>query len=336
MTDNKILSICIPSYNNSVKVVSLVNNILTGCTDERIEIVVVDNCSSDNTIEALEKITDYRFRLIEREENVGGNANVISSLEFAQGTYALLCLDKDKIDPCFLENFIDKLCQMEGIAFGHLSLNSHQIANDVYYATGLKSLLAMGYRCMHPSGMFVNVSALKQSDVLKIILEQYPGFPFSVDIIKAHLAELGGGCIINLPLVFTETLEEAQKKVSHTYSGNNVFFLPENIIKKMIVLVKDSLSLHLTSKEHKRIINKLYRSNLYDITLGFRDIMSNKAICAHYRLVDRKVSWKEVKKNHRQYIKSFIKMDIPFGIIWKLRVVVTEGGIWYVRKILSR
>jgi glycosyltransferase involved in cell wall biosynthesis len=48
ITDNPFLSICIPTYNRVHKTLSLVTSILE-YDDVDIEVVVLDNCSSDNT-----------------------------------------------------------------------------------------------------------------------------------------------------------------------------------------------------------------------------------------------------------------------------------------------
>ena len=101
----KKLSILIPAYNeaktihlilNKVKDVSLLNNI------EK-EIIIVNDCSTDNTIEVVEKYikdpTSLNIRLFNQEVNQGKGAAIHKAIELATGDY-LIVQDADlEYDP---------------------------------------------------------------------------------------------------------------------------------------------------------------------------------------------------------------------------------------------
>ena len=91
------LSICIPTYNRGEHVSLLVKSILENDSKE-FDIVVLDNCSTDNTKELLEQIKDSRLIFKQNKENIGGKLNSAQILTKASGEYALLCLDRDSID----------------------------------------------------------------------------------------------------------------------------------------------------------------------------------------------------------------------------------------------
>jgi glycosyltransferase involved in cell wall biosynthesis len=58
------LSFCIPTYNNSNSLFRLVNDILS-FDSLQIEVVVLNNGSSDNTLEILHNINDDRLSIFD-------------------------------------------------------------------------------------------------------------------------------------------------------------------------------------------------------------------------------------------------------------------------------
>ena len=65
-----LISICITTFNRCEKVYNLVSNILNYKGNE-IEVIVVDNCSIDDTAILLAKIIDDRFQFIRNDTHIG-------------------------------------------------------------------------------------------------------------------------------------------------------------------------------------------------------------------------------------------------------------------------
>lgn len=88
-----LLSICIPTYNRA----DIVNACVEDCLKlpyDWIEIVVTDNCSSDNTIKLLSSVNDSRFKIYHNDNNIG-YVNFIKCLTNGQGKFCLLLSDED-------------------------------------------------------------------------------------------------------------------------------------------------------------------------------------------------------------------------------------------------
>lgn len=84
------LTICIPTYNRGKRVHSLVlylqRNLLPRTED--VEIVVVNNCSKDDTKKLLDPLASERVRVIHRTEFLPtAEENMFESLEFCQGEF---------------------------------------------------------------------------------------------------------------------------------------------------------------------------------------------------------------------------------------------------------
>lgn len=115
---DKILSICIASYNKSELTNGLVTSILT-CSNPELKVVVVDNASSDDTVEQLNSIKDERLCVVKNEENLGGSRNLVKSLYTGKGKYCLYTNDRDIVFPEKLDGFIKFLKDNPTIGGGH-------------------------------------------------------------------------------------------------------------------------------------------------------------------------------------------------------------------------
>jgi len=73
-------------------------------TYSRIEIVVSDNCSVDETEAVVGEVTDPRVRYFRHREDIGANGNFNFCLGQARGDYFLLLHDDDRIDHDFVES----------------------------------------------------------------------------------------------------------------------------------------------------------------------------------------------------------------------------------------
>ena len=109
-----ILSICIPTYNRAEIVYECVQNCLKLESDE-IEVVVNDNCSTDNTKELLSTITDERFHYFCNEKNIGYQ-NLAMVLTRGRAKYALLLSDEDDIINLNLEEVLKQLSNAQNVA----------------------------------------------------------------------------------------------------------------------------------------------------------------------------------------------------------------------------
>jgi len=96
------VSICIPVYNTERFVLDAVTTALAQ-TFADLEVVVVDNASTDATPEILARITDPRVRVVRNEQNIGAQRNFNRAVSLARGEYLkVLCAD-DVLYPTCLE-----------------------------------------------------------------------------------------------------------------------------------------------------------------------------------------------------------------------------------------
>jgi len=94
-----LVTIGIPTYNRANKTLS--SAIHSACSQDypNMEIIVSDNCSTDNTQELVLSFNDERIKYVKQNTNVGPNNNYNACLNEAKGSYFLLLHDDDLIDP---------------------------------------------------------------------------------------------------------------------------------------------------------------------------------------------------------------------------------------------
>ena len=98
MKDRILISVVIPSYNRADTVGQTIDSILAQEVDADMEIVIGDDCSTDNAREVLlaykEKYPDI-IRLIFHEQNVGLGANWATCVKACRGKYICNCDNDD-------------------------------------------------------------------------------------------------------------------------------------------------------------------------------------------------------------------------------------------------
>lgn len=81
-----MVSVIIPAYNRENTIERAVMSVLNQ-TYKDLELIVVDDCSKDNTVEVLKSIEDDRLKIIELEKNSGACVARNVGIENAQGDY---------------------------------------------------------------------------------------------------------------------------------------------------------------------------------------------------------------------------------------------------------
>lgn len=112
--NNKLVSICVITYNSSKTIISTLNSIFFQ-TYKEIELIVSDDHSSDNTIKLVEEWiinNSKRFintKLITTEKNTGVTGNVNRACKAANGYYIKDIAGDDELLPEYVETCIKYL-----------------------------------------------------------------------------------------------------------------------------------------------------------------------------------------------------------------------------------
>jgi glycosyltransferase involved in cell wall biosynthesis len=136
-----LITIAIPTFNNAETLKFTVESCLNQSDLENVEILIVDNCSTDETRNFLRDLKGDNVRIIRNKCNVSLYANHNICLENASGDYIVFChsddiLDRDAIkiikDNLFTRNFPKKY-----IFWGHSLFRDYSTNLNLYnFTTG--------------------------------------------------------------------------------------------------------------------------------------------------------------------------------------------------------
>ena len=98
-----LVTIAIPTYNRADGLLKQALRAAVQQTYANLEIIVSDNCSTDDTAAVVEGFHDPRIKYIRQKENIGAHNNFNFCVNAATGIYFLMLHDDDLIDPDFVE-----------------------------------------------------------------------------------------------------------------------------------------------------------------------------------------------------------------------------------------
>lgn len=128
-----LVSIIMPSYNTAEYIVESIQSVLSQ-SYENWELIIVDDCSTDNTDEIIEPyLTDKRIKYLKNEKNSGAAVSRNRALREAQGKW-IAFLDSDDI--WMLDKLEKQIAYMEDNDY-HFSYTNYSEINAEGKETGV-------------------------------------------------------------------------------------------------------------------------------------------------------------------------------------------------------
>jgi len=118
MTKDPLISIIIPVYNREMLILDTLKS-AQNQTYKNIEIIIGDNCSTDNTYCIVEKESrkDNRIKLFKNKRNLGPVRNWCECLKRAKGEYIKILWSDDLISDDFIQKTLPIMIENKDIAF---------------------------------------------------------------------------------------------------------------------------------------------------------------------------------------------------------------------------
>jgi hypothetical protein len=330
------LSFCIPTYNRIASLLPLVRKILA-CDSPRIEVVVLDNASTDSTLQALRSISDSRLKVHANGVNRGVLFNILHVLDKAQGRHAVLLLDKDDVDPAAIPGFQAFLAREPGLACGYCEYGSDLPEEAVVFDHGMPALRRIAYSGHHPTGYFFDTARLRAVDYLARFsdFDVVGHFPF--DFIFAELLIQGRGAIYHRRLF---TPEPEAKAAQHKSIGTNAaredaFFSPPGRLKTAVGFARHIGSLPLRAEEKKALVVDRFLQGLVASTVDYRALMSNAALCAHYHIATRRIGLPELAATAFSFHRGFVGQAVSGATTGDARLPKLKFHLAVVQRLVQ-
>lgn len=202
--------IIIPTYNEAENIVNIINELIAINYDGvNIEILVVDDNSTDGTAALVKALNYYRVHIIERPGKLGLGTAYIRGFKFAiENNYDYVFeMDADfSHDPKAIPKFLDKLNDfdvvvgsryIEGIAVVNWPLSRLMISIGASYYTRMITFLPI--KDVTAGFMAYRVPSLKQIDFERV---KSNGYSFQIEM-KFRMWKKGFK-ITEIPIVFID------------------------------------------------------------------------------------------------------------------------------------
>lgn len=138
------ISIIIPCYNAALYIDKCINNICNQTFTGEIEIIFIDDCSTDETIQAIENSLlshsyDGLYSIVRQPENKGVAIARITGIKSAQGQYILFCDSDDWMEVGMCQRMYDEvlmsnadlvICDYRNVYDGYSNISTNNCIDD--------------------------------------------------------------------------------------------------------------------------------------------------------------------------------------------------------------
>ena len=185
-SEQKTLSICIPTFNRATYLAECLQSIIGSSSrhQDRIEIVVSDNASTDGTENVVSRLQTERhpIRYVRQASNIGGASNFRAAAELASGQYVWLFGDDDKMRPDAVGAVLKAIelgagaviCNTRIFSRDFQTIIKHRFLEtkkDIAFATADRIMCRLG---IHPG--YISCVILNRQNFLGVPLSDYMSF----------------------------------------------------------------------------------------------------------------------------------------------------------------
>lgn len=291
------LSFCIPEYNNADAAYKLVTQLLAN-KDERFQVVVMDNASTDDTFERLQTIKDSRLKLCRNQTNLGAKPNWCRALEYGDGEWLYLVMGRDRLNAGNIGKLIEILdyCREKNIGcIADRKLPNRMRIFELY--DSVKYFLKFGE---HPTGAIFKREAFRSIDHRKRYFELAFAYP-EIYIKREILCSGYVGAIVNSNVYTGKVNIDKTKVVSHFEENKNVlYWYPQRHTEQFIHVLKMTEYDHkfcFDYSEYDVLFLNNWKNLMYNVSINWKRNNEGEEWTAHYGKECRTVRKKEMLRN---------------------------------------
>lgn len=133
MSESPLISIVCASYNHEKYIGYFINSLINQ-TYSNWELIIVDDCSSDNNVEEIKKFSekDSRIHLFEQEFNQGPGAALNRAFKESKGEIIVDMASDDSLKPDYFEYIVNTFSENDSIGAIYSPLDAMDENNKIY------------------------------------------------------------------------------------------------------------------------------------------------------------------------------------------------------------
>ncbi len=209
MSDGPMISFCITAYNQSELVRKCIGSVISYKGND-IEVIVSDDCSTEDISAVVYSFNDPRVRYFRCETNLGHDLNILHSFEKAKGEYLFLLRARDEVISSAIPDIIKVLDQYPNIAYltgTGIDEDGKPVIGfpaDTMYRRGLEAWNKHNAMSdyIHPSGFLIRKSCVDIQGLRDhLISTTEPKYSFIVhDLMRISAVVAGDMFVISKPI----------------------------------------------------------------------------------------------------------------------------------------
>lgn len=172
----------VPCYKLAHLLPDCIDSILTQSFQD-FEILIMDDCSPDNTPEVAQSFTDPRVRHIRNEPNLGNSSNYNKGIELAKGKYVWLISADDRLRrPYVLERYVEVMDAHPETGYAccpAMELKSATETGVEFGVVAKRDTIFKGHEFLKKLG-FYNCVVVASVMVRKSFYDRFGGFPIDL------------------------------------------------------------------------------------------------------------------------------------------------------------
>jgi len=244
-----IISVCIPAYNSEKYIGKTIQSVFLQ-THRDFELIIVDDCSTDRTLDIIKEYKDPRIRVIVNQKNLGLEKNWNKAIGKARGRYIKILGHDDLLYPDCLERQAEIL--------------DNEAYRDVVIVCCSRYIIDENDNIIFKRGFKNKKGQFPGRRILKETIRSgrnLIGEPTAVLFRAKIMAQIKG---FNGNIPYLIDLESWSRMLLH----GDVFIISDPLCTFRVSF--SSLSVALRGSQHrdfKALINKLYENKEYQLTL---------------------------------------------------------------------
>lgn len=332
-----ILSICIAAYNQTGLVEKAVGE-LVKCKRQELEILVSDDCSTDDIKGLVKRYDDRRIVYTRTDSNEGHDLNIVHAIKTAKGKYVMIMRSRDLVTAQNAEQIMDRLSRLEAAYCLFSSVDEEgrlkTVLSDRRYKAGRDAVLACTKLMVHPSGQIYN---RKLVDIQKVEMHVRDSFDdkygFVVhSLIRFMLAEKGDFCTFSqIGWVYADTLKAKDVAQNSSDIGISVYapFYEYKRYRCQMAFVRRYISENFKLGLYKYLIQTYYRAVVIDFRYENYSVEGQNHYAFSPIAYSSREEWNEFKKTSGEL---FREDGGRYYLLCSYLLCVRMSGIKYMLK----
>ncbi len=337
-----VISFCIQVYNQSEFLRECIESIVE-YKGKDIEIIVNDNCSTEDIKTVVERFSDDRLIYYRNDKNLGLDGNILIGMSRAKGSYVFLLRTKDHVIASRIPHMIQMVRDNPSIVYmqgSALDEENHRVVNyksDAIYKKGKEARKAHKMMYVHPSGNLFKNNLISYKEIYDFIINRYNIKQIFVahELIRMQYVTMGDFCTIQEPnwvLASVKLRRDVSVNIDKEY-----VYSPKFVIEAIDCEARWAGKI-FSGKEMLKEWLRLINNNYATCTYRYYGAWKKKHLKVHYGKIKNKP---DIVKERKLFLEELRNLEVEFNVgaelVYYLKKwwLISGWDIWGIFYMLS-